>query len=183
MNELVLYPSKSKMVRMAAYSLMLVCVIFGLCLALWQYLPGTFSSLYNAIIFYVLFYTLFCVGLPALGFNFLFVCYKLIVPKPAVIVNHEGIFDNASAVSAGLVKWDEIADIFAYYYSSQRFLGVVPLNVEAFLQRLPVFKRWLIKVFMMITGAPPIGIPQSMLPIEVDELMLRIHEYRQNRLG
>jgi hypothetical protein len=183
MNEFVVYPSKSKMVRMAAGSLMFVCVILGLYFALWQYLPGTFSSLYNAIIFYVLFYTLFYVGLPALGFNFLFACYKLIVPKPAVIVNHKGIFNNTSEISAGWVKWGEIADVFVYGNGVQSFLGVVPLDVEAFLQRQPVFKRCLIKVNMLIIGAPPISIPQSMLPMKVDELMLRIQEHRQNQVG
>jgi hypothetical protein len=122
------------------------------------------------------------VGVPFFGLCFLYACYRLIVPKPAVIVNHEGIFDNASAISAGLVKWDEIADVFVSYFMGQSFLSVVPVDIEAFLRRQPVFKIWLMKANAGLVAAP-INIPQSMLRMKVEELASEIQKYRQMRVG
>lgn len=171
MNELVIYPSKFKTVLIAVGALMFVCL--GLGFAVWQDIAGI--PFWKIII-------VSWVGIPLFGFSFLYACYRLIVPKPAVIISQQGIFDNASALSAGLVRWEEIAEISIYKFNMQRYLGIVPLDIEAFLQRQPVFKRWLMKINMH-TGLAPINIPQITLRMKVDELMLRIQEYRQNHLG
>jgi hypothetical protein len=171
MNELVLYPSKLKTILIAAGALIFVCS--GLSFVIWQDEVGL--SFWMIVI---------CswVGIPFFGFGFLYACYRLIVPKPALIVNHEGIFDNASAISAGLVKWDEIADVFVSDFMGQSFLSVVPVDIEAFLQRQPVFKIWLMKANAGLVAAP-INIPQSMLRMKVEELASEIQKYRQKRSG
>ena len=171
MNEFVIYPSKFKMVLLTAGALLFVCA--GLALAVWRDEAGlTFWE----------FAFMAWVVIPLFGFCFLYACYRLIVPKPAVIINHRGIFDNASALSAGLVEWDEIDKFFIYEYRGQRILGIVPLDVKAFLQRQPVFKRWLMKVNIRLVEAP-INIPQSTLPMKVDELALKILEHHRNYVG
>jgi hypothetical protein len=171
MKEFVAYPNKFKMGLIAAGSLMFVCL--GLVFAIWRDEVG-FPLWVIAVGSWV--------GVPFFGFAFLFACYRLIVPKPSVIVNHEGIFDNASAISAGLVKWEEIADVVVYAFSGQRFLGVAPLDVEAFLRHQPAFKRWMMKANLGL-GLPPVSIPQSALAMKVDELLSRIQEYRQKYVG
>jgi len=171
MKEIVAYPGKFKMVLMAAGALMFVCL--GLGFVIWQ--DETGFPLWVVVI-------ASWVGIPFFGCCFLYACYRLIVPKPSVIVNHEGIFDNASAVSAGLVRWDEIADVVVYGFSGQRFLGVAPLDVEAFLRHQPAFKRWMMKANLGL-GLPPVNIPQSTLAMNVDELLSRIQEYRQDYVG
>jgi hypothetical protein len=171
MNELVIYPSKFKMVLLTAGALIFVCV--GLAFAIWRDEAGlTFWE----------FAFMAWVVIPFFGFCFLYACYRLIVPKPALIINHRGIFDNASALSAGLVEWDEIDKVFIYEYQGQRILGIIPLDVKAFLERQPVFKRWLMKVNTRLVEAP-INIPQSTLPVKVDELVLKILEVHQNYVG
>jgi hypothetical protein len=170
MNEIVVYPSKFKMALIAAGALMFVC--FALGFTIWQDEVGTPWVIVIASL----------VGIPIFGSGFLYLCYRLIVPKPSVIVNHRGIFDNASILSAGLVKWDEIAYVYVYDVNGRSFLGIVPLDMEAFLQRQQAFKRRLMK-FKMGIGATPINIPQFMLRMKVDELILRIQEYHQNHAG
>jgi hypothetical protein len=172
MSELVIYPSKFRLFLLAVISLIFIWL--GVDFVMWQEAPAVFTFRWIAFISLAGF-PLFCVC-------FLYCCYRLIVPKPAVIVNHIGIFDNAVVFSAGLVKWDEIADVFVYNYGRRRFLGIVTLDTEAFLQRQPVFKKWLMKVGMRL-GDPPILIPQSILPMKVDELMSRIQEYRRNHVS
>jgi len=172
MNEVVIYPSKFKMVLLTAGALIFVCV--GLALAIWRDEAGlTFWE----------FAFMAWVVIPLFGFCFLYACYRLIVPKPAVIINHRGIFDNASPLSAGLVEWDEIDTVFTYEYNGQYYLGIVPLNVEAFLKRQSVFKRWMMKINTGLIDAPPISIPQSTLPMKIDELLLKMQEYHRNYVG
>lgn len=171
MNAIVVHFSKFKVVLIMVGALMFVCI--GLTFALWR--KEMELSLWVIVI---------CswIGIPFFGFGFLYACYRLIVPKPAVIVNHEGIFDNASAVSAGLVGWGEIADIAAYDFCGQCFLGIVPLDIEGFLLRQPAFKRWMMRANLGL-GLPPVNIPQSMITMNVDELMFRIQEYHRKYIG
>jgi hypothetical protein len=171
MDELVIYPSKFKTVLIAAGALIFVCII--LAFAIWE--EKSEVPFWEDLLIY-------WVGTPLFGFAFIYACYRLIVPKPAVIINHRGIFDNASALSAGLVEWGEIDKVFIYEYYGQRCLGIVPLDVKAFLKRQPVFKRWLMKINMHLVEAP-INIPQNTLPIKVDELVLKILEYIRNHGG
>lgn len=60
---------------------------------------------------------------------------RLLMPKPAVVISDAGIFDNASAVGAGMLKWEEIADVFACDFMGQRWLGIIPMNEEVILGR------------------------------------------------
>jgi hypothetical protein len=168
MNEIVVYNSKFKMALLAVVALIFVCLTP--IIAILEYKAG--ESVWVVI----------CSGVVVafFGSGFLYLCHRLIVPKPAVTVNHRGIFDNASVISAGLVEWDEIADVFVYDYNGLRFLGVVPLDVDAFLKRQPVFKRLLMK-FTMGTGLPPLNIPQAMLRMKVDQLASEIQKYRLMR--
>jgi len=171
MNEVVIFPSKFKMVLLTVGALIFVCV--GLAFAIWRNEAGlTFWE----------FAFMAWVVIPFFGFSFLYFGYRLIVPKPAVIVSQQGIFYNSSPLSAGLVKWEELAEIYVHNINIQRYLVIVPLDIEAFLQRQPIFKRWLMKINVH-TGFAPINIPQFTLRMKADELMLRIQEYRQNHAG
>jgi hypothetical protein len=171
MDEIVIYPSKFKTALLAAGALIFVCGI--LALAIWGE-KSEIPSWEELIIYWV--------GIPFFGFAFIYACYRLIVPKPAVIINHRGVFDNASALSAGLVEWDEIDRVFIYEYYGQRCLGIVPLDVKAFFKRQPIFKRWLMRINLHLVEAP-INIPQNTLPMKVDDLLLKILEYIRNHGG
>jgi hypothetical protein len=167
MDEIVIYPSKFRTFLMAAGALIFVGII--LALAIWGEKSEDPSG--DLILYWV--------GIPFFGLIFIYDCYRLIVPKPAVIINHRGVFDNASAVSAGLVEWGEIDKVFVYEYYGQRFLGVVPSDVKAVLKRQPIFKRLLMYINIHLVKAP-INIPQNRLPVKVDELALKILEYIRN---
>ncbi|MBO0721229.1 MAG: hypothetical protein J2P41_10420, partial [Blastocatellia bacterium] len=95
MNELVIYPGKLKLVLIAFGAL--IFASGGIGIAIWQdeLRIQTWKFIMAS-----------WVGIPFFIFCFSYACYRLFVPKPAVIVNNQGIFDNASALSAGLVSWD-----------------------------------------------------------------------------
>lgn len=55
---------------------------------------------------------------------------KLFDPKPALVIDDEGITDNASAMSAGFIRWEQIQDAFVNEVRGQTFLTVVVRNPE-----------------------------------------------------
>ncbi|MEW6208222.1 MAG: STM3941 family protein [Acidobacteriota bacterium] len=117
------------------------------------------------------------IGVPFFGLGFIYACYRLFVPKPLLIINRDGIFDNASAVGAGMLRWEEIAEIFTYTFWGERFLGIIPINPETVMNRQSSIKRFLMKLNRGLKLAP-INIPQPGLPMSVDELQSMIEEYR-----
>jgi hypothetical protein len=167
MNEIVVYPRKFKMFLFAAGALWLFCS--SLVFAIW---PDEIGVSWRVVIASWL-------GIPFFGLGFTYICYRLIVPKPSVILNHKGIFDNSSAFSAGLIEWNEIASFYIFEVRGHRLIGIVPLDVDAFLQRQTAFKRRLLK----IKSGPPIAIPQIAISMKIDELLLKIHDYHQHHAG
>jgi hypothetical protein len=170
LNEIVIYPKKVKLLAIAVGALLFV--ILGLYFAQNRVEMGL--SLWKLII-------ICYVGIPFFGLCLVYAIYRLLIPKPAVVISDEGIFDNASAVGAGMLRWEEIAHVFAYDYMGQRMLGIIPVNEEVVLGRQSRLKRVMAKMNKGIAPAP-FNIPQNVLPISVDELLSRVEErrWRQN---
>ena len=167
-QEIVVYPSKRKMLTYA-----LACgggvLIFGAAAA---YAEELDIPLFGQVIAILL------AGLSGLLFVYSF--HKLVRRNPALIVGREGIRDNPSPFSGGLLLWEEIADVFAYEVQGQRFLGIVPKNPEAFLSRQGWIKTLVIKMNMRRNGCP-VGIAESILPVTVDELLSQIENFPEFR--
>src|SRR6185503_5052164 len=164
MNEVAIYPKKVKLLTIALGALLFVILGFYLAqnrvameLALWKVI----------VISYV--------GIPFFGLCLVYAIYRLLMPKPAVVISDEGIFDNASAVGAGMLRWEEIADVFAYDFMGQRMLGIIPVNEEVVVRRQSPLKRVMAKMNKGIAPAP-FNIPQTVLPISVDELLAKVEE-------
>ena len=94
-----------------------------------------------------------------------------------MVISEEGIFDNASAVGAGMLRWEEIANVFAYEFMGQRMLGIIPVTEEVVLSRQSRLKRVMAKMNKGIAAAP-FNISQNVLPISVDELLRKFEECR-----
>jgi hypothetical protein len=102
---------------------------------------------------------------------------RLLDSAPALRVDERGIVDNVSLLGVGFIAWSEIADIREQRFFTQVFVAVVPRDVDAFLAKLPSWKRFFIRGNMMF-GLAPIHIPQGLLPIKVPELLNRIGAHR-----
>jgi hypothetical protein len=103
----------------------------------------------------------------------IFLIIRIVRPTPAVVINDKGILDNASALGAGFIAWDEIADLREYRFNNQVFLGVFPKQLDAILARQSTWKRQAIRANLAL-GAAPINIPQVVLPISVADLLKEI---------
>jgi hypothetical protein len=94
---------------------------------------------------------------------------KIIIWKPSLIIDENGIIDNASYTSAGYLPWHEIEDVCIYKVEnragSQLILGIKLKNREEFINKF----RGLRKVFLKM-GKYPVNIPQNMINIEIGEV-------------
>jgi hypothetical protein len=167
MNEVIIYPKKVKLLAIAISALLFVILSF--------YVAQNRVAMELPLEFIII--TSF-VGIPFFGLCLVYAIYRLLMPKPAVVISDEGIFDNASAVGAGMLRWEEIADVFAYDFMGQRMLGIIPVNEGVVLRRQSRLKRVMAKMNKGIAPAP-FNIPQSVLPISVDELLSRVEERRR----
>jgi hypothetical protein len=166
-QEIVVYPSRTKLVGFVLGSL--AFVVLGVLFAVYRE-EMEVSTLMVVICSYI--------GVPFFGLIFLFSLKKLLWPTPAVVINAEGIFDDASLLGGGMIRWEEIGELVPYEYSGSKMLGVVPKNPEMFLFRQSLPKRMFMRLNMKMAPAP-IAIPQAILPMSVDDLLLRIKEFYQ----
>jgi hypothetical protein len=107
---------------------------------------------------------------------------RLLRPTPCLIVDERGVTDNASATSVGFVGWEEISGFQILTLAGNRFLVVEAADPAAVLGRLPLWKRWVKRGDAALAGSP-ICLPQTMLPVSVDELRLKMEMMRRVRLG
>ncbi|HEU4433081.1 MAG TPA: STM3941 family protein [Pyrinomonadaceae bacterium] len=171
MNEVAIYPKKLKLLALAIGAL--VFIILGFYFA--QNRVAMRLPLRAVVI------TAY-VGIPFFGLCLVYAIYRLVTPKPAVVISDEGLFDNASFVGAGMLKWEEIADIFAYDFMGQRMLGIIPVDEKVVLARQSGLKRVMARMNKGIAPAP-FNIPQNVLPISVDELLSMVEERRRSAGG
>lgn len=107
------------------------------------------------------------------GLCAVYAIWRLLRPTPALVINRDGILDNASAVAVGFLAWQDIAELREYTFNGQTFLGIVPKDVNAVLQKQPAWRRSAIRANLAL-GALPVNIPQTVLPLPVSELLHHI---------
>lgn len=174
MKDIVIYPNRHYLMALAAACLLLVgaCVyplIYGYDISGRDEL-GQFLKAVTPGIFYI--------GAPLFGLFLIYVCHQLLRPKPSVIINQEGIFDNASLLGAGMIRWDEIKSVFIYKVMNNSLLGIIPVDIESVLARQSIIKRFLFRMNKGMSQAP-FAIPDNSLPMSAEELLAKIQLYRE----
>lgn len=102
---------------------------------------------------------------------------RIVRRTPALVVDDRGITDNASAIGVGFIAWSEIEEMREYRFMNQTFMGVVPRDLEALLDRQPRWKRLVIRVNQLL-GTLPVNIPQVILPMPISDLLQDIRACR-----
>lgn len=119
----------------------------------------------------------------------LFLFYRLLSPKPALIIDNEGIVDNASAIVAGIgmIYWSEIAAVLLYGSAQQSYLVIVPHNIQALRARQNVLARAFANIFTRALPSP-ISIPEWLLTMPAAEVLAQIRarydaQIRMHQIG
>ncbi len=114
-------------------------------------------------------------GVAFFGLCLLYAFWRLARPTPAVVIHTSGIFDNASGLSAGFLRWEEISRVRVASLKGQRFLAVDMKDVDALLSRQSGFKAKMMKMNVRLVGAA-VNIPANTLPISLEELIQNIRQ-------
>ncbi len=162
-NRVVIYQSRPKM------SLVLLGSIAFVVIGVWIGTPNVARGLAVWEVVVASY-----VGVPFFAACGLYAAYRLAVRRPALEIDSMGITDTASAVGAGRLRWDEVDHVVVYKYSGQVMLGIVPKNLDIFLNRQPVVRRFLMKLNLAL-GCAPINVPQFGLRMGVLELAHLLH--------
>lgn len=110
------------------------------------------------------------IGIPFFSFATLYALYRLLAPRPSVVLTAEGIVDNASATAVGLIHWYEIDQVAIHAVAGQRMLGITVRDLPALLERIDPLKRSAVQTNLRL-GFPPVSIPQNMLAMPLEELL------------
>jgi len=110
-------------------------------------------------------------GLNILFFGVAAIAYLrlLFVKKPGIVLNDEGIINNSSYLSTGLLKWDDINALRIEQVKSTKFLIVYLNDPWQIIKVASGFKRWLMMGNMRRYNTP-ISISATVLDCSFEEL-------------
>ena len=156
-----MFPSKAKLVRVAVGASVFVAGgVFIL------YSPPTLTRLVVGYLVVAFF-----------GIGLVYALLRLVKPVPSLVISSEGIFENGTAIGAGLLRWSEIAEVRIYTFMNQRFLGIIPTNLEEVLHRQSALKRGLMRLNKGLVETP-FNIPENVLPVKLEEIVREIDARR-----
>jgi hypothetical protein len=124
------------------------------------------------------------VGVTTIVFTIMSLIYalvKLFDNKLGLIIDANGITDNSSGISVGLIFWEDIVSISTTNVKSTQFLLLNVKNPESYVPKVSNIKRFLIRANLKMYGTP-ICISSVSLKINFEELKNIIEsEFQKNK--
>ena len=96
--------------------------------------------------------------------------------KPGLVLSPDGINDNSSGVSAGLIPWSEIVSINITSLHSQKFLTFIVENPEKYAEQGSYLKRKMDAANLKYFDSP-IQISSNALKMDFQELTEIVNQY------
>jgi hypothetical protein len=110
---------------------------------------------------------------------------KLFDRKPGLVVDTEGIIDNASLVAAGRIAWSEIKGIELREVRSQKYVAIYVEEPGKYVKRANPLWRWLANINLKYFGTP-VNISATALRTDFPKLRALLEEqfakYSQSKL-
>jgi hypothetical protein len=104
---------------------------------------------------------------------------RLLRPGPALIIDDDGILDDASGVSLGRIRWDQVGEIDEYRVDGQAFLGIMLKDPDALIAQQPFWKRRIIRANLQM-GAAAVNIPQASVGIKLSDLRREMEQRKRD---
>lgn len=108
-------------------------------------------------------------GMLFFGAAALLLVRKLFDRRPGLIVDAEGIVDNASGIAAGRIPWDDILGFEQRRIYNQRLLSVLLKNPDAYVARSGALRR-LLQRGNLAMGYSPVMLSSNALSVDFDTL-------------
>jgi hypothetical protein len=109
------------------------------------------------------------VGIPVFALCAIAALLRLVDPRPALIIDAQGITHRASILSPGAIRWADISRLEKVVSNNQELIAVHLKDVDAFTRNLALPKRLFMRMNAK-TGHAPITIPKTILPIGLDPI-------------
>jgi hypothetical protein len=103
---------------------------------------------------------------------------KMFDKKPGLVLNSEGIVDNASGAAVGFIPWNEVIGAGVYEIQKQKMLVIGVRDPQKYVERGGALKRWVNKANLGMTGSP-VTISSVALKIDFAELVPLFDRYAQ----
>lgn len=100
---------------------------------------------------------------------------RLFKRKPGLIIDELGIFDNASTIKAGLIKWQEIKNIRSVKQHSNQLLLITVANPNKYIEKAHSLKKPVLQMNINMHGTPVI-IPLASLNYNFTDLQTVLNE-------
>lgn len=111
------------------------------------------------------------------GLALVFLVRRLFDPKPALVLDAQGLVDRSSASAVGRVDWAEVTEIAAQGEGPNRLIVIDVADREDLLARLPSGRRKLVQASKGVTGYP-VNIPVAGLSLPEDDLLAAMRRFR-----
>jgi hypothetical protein len=159
--------------------LLLACIVF-LIIGLWIAISKPEVS--NAFLNNVVIKNIGAYGSMLMGlFGIYFFTKKLFDKRPGIVIDAQGITDNAGAMSVGLILWNDISDIKERIiqvsrFSKQSFVVIILKHPETYISKQTnAIKRKIMSSNLNGYGSP-INITSNGLKIKHNDLLLLMKE-------
>lgn len=116
------------------------------------------------------------VGVLFFGLCGVFAARKLFDKTPGLVLNAQGIFDNSSAVAAGLIPWADISGFGVFELQKQKTLIIKVRDAEPYIEKGNAMKRALNRMNHKLCGSP-VAISANALKMNFDELQQICQRY------
>lgn len=103
------------------------------------------------------------------GLALVFWIKKYADKKPGLIIDGNGITDNASGVSGGLIEWKDITDIKTFQIMRTRLLLIYTADPEKYISRATGIKAKIMRTNLNTYGTP-LSVASAALKTDFDKL-------------
>ena len=135
-------------------------------IAIWMLITDASVSRYNPLIVKIAAF----VGVLFFGACLIFMIKKLFDKEMGLIINEDGIYDNSSGVSAGLIDWKDINEIRVEQIMTTKFILIFVNDPEKYLERIKSkMKARIMRTNMKMYGTP-ISISSNALKYKFKDL-------------
>lgn len=108
----------------------------------------------------------------------IWLAWRLLAPRPTLILDDDGLHDHASATAAGRVPWSRITQVTVQTVGGHRMLSVQVRDPHDLLAGQPAVRRRLLATNLSMLGTP-VNVPLSAVDVPEDELLAAVERWRQ----
>jgi hypothetical protein len=94
---------------------------------------------------------------------------RLFDPKPALIIDSEGMVDNVSVLAVGRIPWQEITGVEVCQVSSKQYLAIHVQDFAKYVRRASPLRRWFARITLNYPGTA-VNVSTAAMRIGLDDL-------------